>query len=352
MGWKHDLYDTDTTTSTFAIRPGLTTIWCGILSNSNLMLMFNLPWANYLMLHVNHMERKQFLGVMPPAEANPKSNSVDRVDWNVYVQYNDPYHLAGTFMEDGMTNNAANVTLPDSTLYLTLQIELVNHMPNLRRAIYRQSDGSSRLTDREIAELDIRVTAEPVYSYSEPVKFIADEILALCRHFNIPNPEVYIPQLTEESFRPIQFHSVGVRLPPRWERGISHDNISFFYNKKIPVWTWTPKGAWHCLYFFPPSLNLLMRNLAPDSIRAERKIRRERNARRLRFPPFHSRQQLKKFNRFQRALAVSPPIESDNILVGATVQVTTPRVKLERIIVGSCFLTALFFFAMLVAGTW
>ena len=79
---------------------------------------------------------------------------------------NDPYHLAGTFMDDVMSNNSTNIPLWDC-LYLYLSIDLTDSTPSLYFSISQESDGSSTLSDQEISELDISVKIEPIYKYPQ-----------------------------------------------------------------------------------------------------------------------------------------------------------------------------------------
>ena len=103
---------------------------------------------------------------------------MDRAEWHVSVLYNDQYHLAGTFMEDGMLNNSTNIT-PLDRLYLYLSIDLTNNTPSLHLTISREPDGSLPLSDLEISELDIMFKIEPIYQYCRLGHSDTDEIFCV-----------------------------------------------------------------------------------------------------------------------------------------------------------------------------
>jgi hypothetical protein len=81
------------------------------------------------------------------------------------------------------------------------------------------------------------------------------------------------------------------------------------------------------------------------------KIQRQRNACQLKFPPFHSHQQLKRLNCLCIAIPTSPRTKRDDTAT-VTVQDTATGISLEHIIVGSfCWSMSLYFIIMIVVGS-
>jgi hypothetical protein len=173
---------------------------------------------------------------------------VYQADWHVSVLYNDPYHLAGTFMEDGISNNSPHITLRDP-LYLNLSIDLTNNTPSLHFTVSQDSDSSLALSDHEISELNISVKIEPNYEYRQQSHSNhLDVIFALCRHYNIWDPVNYLNHLCERAYGLLHVLPEP-SLPPNWEHHISDGGVSLFYNKKTSAWRWSPGEAFTCLSF-------------------------------------------------------------------------------------------------------
>jgi hypothetical protein len=171
---------------------------------------------------------------------------VYRAHWHVSVLYNDPYHLAGTFIEDGISNNSPNITLLD-LLYLNLSIDLTDNTPSLHFTISQESDSSLALSDHEISELGISVRIEPIYEYRQQSHSNPDAIFALCRHYNILDPASYLCHLFERKYGPLDAIPEP-SIPPYWERRISYGGVSYFHNRKTSAWRWSPGEAFTCLF--------------------------------------------------------------------------------------------------------
>jgi hypothetical protein len=150
-------------------------------------------------------------------------------------------------MIDDTTDRAAHANVLD-VLYFHLSIELTDDwVPLLRFSISRAWDGSMPLSNHEISELGITVKIEPEYEYFKQLHSIPDEVLALSKHYNISDPQTYMLRRLEKEFGPIYFFSEP-DLPPHWERQISGEGISYFYNKKTSARVWSPAEAFTCLY--------------------------------------------------------------------------------------------------------
>ena len=154
-------------------------------------------------------------------------------------------------MEDGMSNNSTNITLLDH-LYLHLSIDLTDNTPSLHFSISREPDGSLPLSEHEISELDISVKIEPIYTYSQQPHSNTDEVFALCKHYNISDPQNYLIHLFDRVYGPMYIFPEP-SLPQHWEREISDEGKSYFYSKKTSAWRWSPEEAFTCLSFFSPS---------------------------------------------------------------------------------------------------
>jgi hypothetical protein len=174
-------------------------------------------------------------------------NIVAQVQWDVSVRYNDSYDIFGTFMADDMTDNAANTNLLPDSFYLHLFIELTDWVPQLSFFISRAYDGSLPLSNDEISELGISVKIEPQYWYFHRLYSLPDELLALCKHYNISDPQTYMLSLLERWYGQIHFFPEP-DLPPHWERQISGEGTSYFYNRKTSACVWHLTKAFACLY--------------------------------------------------------------------------------------------------------
>jgi hypothetical protein len=326
--------------------------------------------------HIDCIECKQLIAAIYIGETNPEFNPVIKVHWHVSVLYNDPYHLAGTFMEDGISNNSPNITLLDP-LYLNLFIDLTNNTPSLHFTISRESDGSLALSNHERSKLNISVKIEPSYQYWQHYNSSPEVMFALCRHYNISDPLNYLSHLFERVDGPMHI-CPEPSLPPHWEHHISDGGISYFYNKKTSARRWSPGEAFTCLSFFSSSCK---ENVIHDIFmldehrRAAIKTRHQRNTLQLLRPMFQkhqkltklSRHQLEKFNCQQlkkfncrklrkfsllcHVTATSLQKDNGNDLIRITVQVAAERVDVEHIVFKSfCLLMSFFFVAMIVIG--
>jgi hypothetical protein len=136
INWQNTPYNGNS--SSFIIEPGWTSIWCGVWPRYESGIMFRVQFAQWYTLmpnrHIDHIECEQFLVAIHPVQTNPELNPVQEANWHISVLYNDPYHLAGTFMEDGISNNSPNITLLDP-LYLNLSIDLTNNTPSIHFTI-------------------------------------------------------------------------------------------------------------------------------------------------------------------------------------------------------------------------
>jgi hypothetical protein len=175
-------------------------------------------------------------------------NVVTEAHWHVSVICPDSYDISGTFVEDDTIDNTVNANLGDA-LYLHLSICLTdNWVPFLNFFISRTSDGSLPLSKQEVLELGISVNIEPTYLYFRQLHSLPDEFLALCQHCNISDPETYMPHLLQEQHGLVHFFPEP-SLPPHWERRISDEGRSYFYNKKTSAHRKSPAGAFACLSF-------------------------------------------------------------------------------------------------------
>jgi hypothetical protein len=155
--------------------------------------------------------------------------------------------MSGTFMADDTTDNATNVTLSDD-FYLHLSINLTHDwVSSLSYSISRAWDGSLPLSNDEISELGISVKIEPRYWYYQQLHSLPDEFLALSERCNISDPQTYMLHLLENIWGPIHFFPEPY-LPLHWERHISDEGTSYFYNQKTSGWVWSPEEAFTCLY--------------------------------------------------------------------------------------------------------
>jgi hypothetical protein len=173
---------------------------------------------------------------------------VTRADWRISVRYHDSYDISGTFMTDDMTDHAVNTNLLPDSFYLHLSIELIDWVPYTFFFISRAHDGSLPLSNEEISELGISVNIEPQYWYCQQLHSLPDAILALYKHYNISDPQTYMLRLLERLYGQIHFFPEP-NLPPHWERQISDEEISYFYNRKTFAWVWIPAEAFACMYF-------------------------------------------------------------------------------------------------------
>jgi hypothetical protein len=151
-------------------------------------------------------------------------------------------------MQDDTTDTAKNISFA-ATLYLHLCINLAdNGVPLLHSCISRTSDGSLPLNSHEESDLGISVKIEPQYRYFRQLHSFPDEFLALCKHYKISNSESYMLHLYEERFGLIYFYPQP-NLPHHWERQISDEGESSFYNKKTSAWRSSPAEVLACLSF-------------------------------------------------------------------------------------------------------
>jgi hypothetical protein len=275
------------------------------------------------------------------------NNVVADAHWHISVQSYDPYDISGTFIMDDMTDTATNTNALDD-LYLHLSINLSDDwIPSINFYISKSSDGSLPLSNDEILELCISVDIEPTYVYYQQLHSLPDELLELSKHWNISDLESYMLHLYEAAYGQIHFFPEP-DLPPHWERRISDEGRSYFYNKKIPARRWNPAQTFECLSFSSFSLTFVM-ILASDE---RHRARQRRNAHRLLLPPFRNRRQLKKWNRLQHAVATSYQIKRIDDVASVKTEVDAGGVDLQRIVVGSCCtLMSLFFIVMIVIGS-
>jgi hypothetical protein len=276
---------------------------------------------------------------------------VTEVQWHVSVLYHDPYDISGTFIVDDITENAASSNLLNA-FYLHLSIELIDHwIPSLSYSISRVDDGSLPLSNDEMFKLGISVKIEPRYSYYQQLQSLTDEFLALSKHCNIPDPETYMLHVLEKDQGPIYFFPEP-SLPPYWERRISDEGESYFFNKKTSVRRQSPEEASACLYFsFSSFQEIDIPNLltTDEDKRAVIKIRHERNAHRLMHSTFCTRRQREKLNRLKYVTVTSPRIKMDGDVV--TVHAATACIDLEHFVIGlCCLLTSLCFIMLIVVG--
>jgi hypothetical protein len=180
--------------------------------------------------------------------AGADSNVVGEAQWHVSVLYCGSYDISGTFMADDATDNSASPNLLD-TFFLHLSIELTDDLvPSLGPYfISRAYDGSLPLSSHEMSEHGISVTINPRYWYRQQLQSLPDEFIALSERCNISDPETYMHHLHEEYHGPIYFFPEP-DLPPNWERRISDEGKSYFYNTKTAACRWSPDEALICSY--------------------------------------------------------------------------------------------------------
>jgi hypothetical protein len=249
INWQNNPYDGNS--SSFSIQPGWTSIWCGVRTRYESGMMFRLRYAQWdnpmSNRHIDDVQCKQFLVAIYSGETNPELNLVYEANWHISVLHNDPYHLAGTFMEDGISDSSPNIILLDP-LYLNLSIDLTDNTPSLHFTISQGSDESLALSDHDISELDISVKIEPLYDYLQQSHSSPDVSFRLCRHYNISDPVDYLGHVFERESGPMHVLPEP-SLPLHWVRRISDGGVSYFYNKKTSAWSWSPGEAFTCLSF-------------------------------------------------------------------------------------------------------
>jgi hypothetical protein len=221
---------------------------------------------------------------------------VREAEWHVSVLYHGSYDISGTFMADDVPDNSASPNLPD-TFYLHLSIELTDDwVPFLGYSISRAYDGSLPLSNHETSELGISVKIEPQYSYLQQLQSLSDEFIALSERCNISDLPTYMHHLLEDYHSPIYFFPEP-DLPPNWERRISDEGRSYFYNTKTAACRWSPEEAFICSYFSSPSFKVIVFLtiwILDEHDRAAMKVRRDRNARHRILPMFRTCRQLTK----------------------------------------------------------
>jgi hypothetical protein len=198
-------------------------------------------------------------------------------------------------MADDATDNSASPNLPD-TFYLHLSIELTDDWaPFLNYSISRVCDGSLPLSNHEMSEHGISIKIEPQYRYSQQLQSLPDELIALSERCNISHLPTYMPHLLERVNGPIYFLPEP-DLPPNWERRISDEGTSYFYNTKTAACRWSPEEAFICSYFSSSFKVIVFLTIwiLDEHDRAAMKIRRDRNARHRILPMFRTCRQLTK----------------------------------------------------------
>jgi hypothetical protein len=187
----------------------------------------------------------------PSVFAGTDFNVVTQADWRVSVLYCGSYDISGTFMVDDTTDNSASPNLPD-TFYLHLSINLTDdQVPSLGYFISRAYDGSLPLSNHEMSELGISVKIEPQYWYHQQLQSLPDELVALSKLCNISDSWTHMLHLLERVNGPIYFFP-DPDLPPNWERRISDEGTSYFYNTKTAACRWSPEEAFFCSYSSSP----------------------------------------------------------------------------------------------------
>jgi hypothetical protein len=175
-------------------------------------------------------------------------NIAARAEWHVSVLYRGSYDISGTFMVDDTTDNAASSNLLND-FYLHLSIELTDDwVPFLNHSISRVRDGSVPLSNDEMSEFGISVDIQPKYTYFQQLQSLPDELIALSERCNISDLPTYMPHLLERANGPIYFFPEP-DLPPNWERRISDEGTSYFYNTKTAACRWSPEEAFICSCF-------------------------------------------------------------------------------------------------------
>jgi hypothetical protein len=175
-------------------------------------------------------------------------NVVTEAVWHVSVLYHGSYDISGTFMANDTPDNAGSPNLLD-TFYLHLSIELADDwIPSLGYSISRAYDGSLPLSNNEMSEHGISVEIEPRYKYLQQLQSLPDELIALSELCNISDLPTYMKHLHERYIGPIHFIPEP-DLPPNWERRISDEGTSYFYNTKTAACRWSPEEAFICSYF-------------------------------------------------------------------------------------------------------
>jgi hypothetical protein len=176
-------------------------------------------------------------------------NIVTRAEWHVSVLCHGPYDISGTFMVDDATDNAGSSNLLDA-LYLHLSIELTDDwVPSLGYSISRADDGSLPLSNDEMSELGISIKIAPTYWYQQQLQSLPDELIALCERCSVSDLPTYMHHLHERYDGPIYFFPEP-DLPPNWERQISDEGTSYFYNTKTAACRRSPEEAFICSCFF------------------------------------------------------------------------------------------------------
>jgi hypothetical protein len=228
--------------------------------------------------------------------AGADSNVVREAEWHVSVLYPGSYDISGTFMVDDTTHNAGSPNLPND-FYLHLSIELTDDwVPSLGYFISRAYDGSLPLSNHEMSEHGISVTIEPQYWYFQQLRSLPDEFIALSEHGSISDLPTYMHHLLERWDGPIYFFPEP-DLPPHWERRISDEGTSYFYNTKTAACRRSPEEAFVCSYFSSSSFKVIVFLtiwISDEHYRTMMKVRRDRNARHRILPMFRTCCQLTK----------------------------------------------------------
>ena len=155
-------------------------------------------------------------------------------------------------MADDTTDNAASLNLLD-VFYLHLSIELTDDwVPLLSYSISSACDNSLPLSNHEMSKLGISIKIEPRYGYYKQLQSLPDEFISLSKSCNISDIQTYMLHLLERSNGPMYFFPEP-DLPPNWERQISHEGRSYFYNTKTSAWRWSPEEVFDCVYLSSPS---------------------------------------------------------------------------------------------------
>jgi hypothetical protein len=174
--------------------------------------------------------------------AGANFNAVTEAEWHVSVLYRGSYDISGTFMADDASDNAGSPNLLDA-FYLHLSIELTDDwVPSLGYFISRVYDGSLPLSNHEMSEHGISVKIEPQYLYYKQLRAIPDEFIALSERCNISDIPKYMHHLLERYDGSIYFFPEP-DLPPNWERQISDEGTSYFYNTKTAAYRRSPEEA-------------------------------------------------------------------------------------------------------------
>jgi hypothetical protein len=199
-------------------------------------------------------------------------------------------------MADDATDNTGSPN-PPNDFYLHLSIELTDDwVPSIAYFISRAYNGSLPLSSHEMSEFGISVKIEPRYWYSQQFRSLPDEFIAMSERCNISDLPTYMHHLIERFNGPISFFPEP-DLPPNWERQISDEGTSYFYNTKTAECRWSPEEAFICSYFSSSSFKVIVFLtiwVSDEDHRAAMKIRRDRNARHRILPMFRTCRQLTK----------------------------------------------------------